>query len=128
MPSAAEHQAKANHNLAFLSSIKDPAYGDWMAVVIFYAAVHLVEKVFAITGDHSKDHAERNMNVRRRLKQIHRHFRALYNLSLVSRYQEASKFGLSPSDVQTILIDTHLKAIQTFVAAVSPPSAAPPGT
>jgi len=46
MPSASEHQIKASHNRAFLNSITDPAFCDWMAVAAFYTAVHLVEQLF----------------------------------------------------------------------------------
>jgi hypothetical protein len=117
MPNAAEHQAKVAHNKAFLQTIIDPRFCDWMAVVAFYAAVHLVEQVFALTAQHSHDHRGRNKAVREQLRPIHSHFRALYNLSMVARYQQASKFNLNAAAVQAGAIGTRLTAIENYVAS-----------
>jgi hypothetical protein len=117
MPNAAEHQAKVAHNLAFLQTINDPAYCDWMAVVTFYTAVHLVEQLFALKGQHSQDHRGRNQNVRKNLRQIHQHYRPLYNLSMVARYQQAAKFNLNAATVKAKMIDHHLQEITKFVTA-----------
>jgi hypothetical protein len=46
MATAAEHQEKANRHLRFLNQISDE-FPDWLAVVAFYAAVELVEKLLA---------------------------------------------------------------------------------
>src|SRR5260370_32852291 len=108
MPSASEHQIKASHNRAFLNSITDPAFCDWMAVAAFYTAVHLVEALFALQGQHSKDHRGRNRAVRSKLRPIHKHYRSLYNLSMVARYYEASKFKLTAPLVKSQVIDTRL--------------------
>jgi hypothetical protein len=122
MPSAAEHQAKVAHNKAFLQSITDPVFCDWMAVAAFYIAVHLVEQVFALTGQHSQDHRGRNKSVRKQLRPIHSHFRSLYNLSMVARYQESSKFNLNAAAVQGTVVGTRLAAIESFVALrLAPP-------
>lgn len=129
MPSAAEHQAKAAHNRAFLNTITDPTYCDWMAVVAFYVAVHLVERLFALQGRHNQDHRGRNRAVRRQLRPIHRNYRALYNLSMVARYMEASKFNLTAAVVRTTVIDLHLAEIEKYVvaAAAAPILPHPPG-
>jgi len=127
MPSASEHQIKANHNRAFLNSITDPAFCDWTAVAAFYTAVHLVEQLFALQGLHSQDHRSRNREVRIRLRPIPKHYRPLYNLSMVARYRESSKFQLTASAVQSLTIGTHLVAIESYVAAqVSGPASTPP--
>src|ERR1700687_3653504 len=129
MPSAADHQIKIQHNHAFLASITDPAFCDWMAVVAFYIAVHSVEKLFAFLGQHSKDHRGRNKAVRVQLRPIHRHFRALYNVSMVVRYEESSRFNLSAQLVHSDLINGRLAEIEKFVAAKTAPPGlpAPPG-
>src|SRR5258707_7747576 len=102
MPSAAEHHAKAVHNRAFLATITDPAFCDWMAVAAFYIAVHLVERVLALQGHHNKDHRGRNKAVRTKLRQIHSHYRALYNLSMVPQYKEVKGFKWPVTAVQSI--------------------------
>jgi hypothetical protein len=117
MPSASEHQIKANHNRAFLNSITDPAFCDWKAVAAFYTAVHLVEQLFALQGLHSQDHRSRNRQVRVRFRPIHKHYRPLYNLSMVARYRESSKFRLTASAVESLTIGTHLVAIGNYVTA-----------
>jgi hypothetical protein len=90
-----------------------------MATAAFYTAVHLVEKLRALRGQHSLDHPERNQTVRRDYPRIHRHYRELYNWSLVARYSGISDFTLSAADVRHILIGRHLVAIEKFVAAQS---------
>ncbi len=127
MPSASEHQIKANHNRAFLNSITDPAFCDWMAVAAFYTAVQLIEQLFALQGLHSQDHRSRNREVRIRLRPIHKHYRPLYNLSMVARYRESSKFQLTANAVQSLTIGTHLVAIENYVTAqLSGPGSTPP--
>lgn len=119
MASDREHQEKADHNRAFLNSIAADEYCDWIAVVAFYAAVHLVEKLRALRGQHSQDHQERNTAVRGDFRRIHRHYRELYNWSLVARYDMTKDFRLSAKDVRTILVDQHLVEIEKFVASQS---------
>lgn len=62
MASEAAHLAKADSNQSFLETIGDE-YPDWLAIVAFYKAVHLVEALFAKEGRQSKSHYGRNMQV-----------------------------------------------------------------
>src|SRR5260370_4044084 len=102
MPSASEHQIKASHNRAFLNSITDPAFCDWMAVAAFYTADHLVEQLFALQGLHSQDHRSSNREGRARLRPIDKHFRPLYNLSIDARSRESPRFPLTASACQSL--------------------------
>jgi hypothetical protein len=90
MPSADEHQRQADHNTRFLETIDQDEDIDWFAVVAFYVAVHLIEKLRALRGEHSLDHVDRNSFVIDHHPTIHVYFRELYNLSRIARY------GISP--------------------------------
>ena len=126
MPNAAEHQAKVVHNLKFLASITDPAFCDWLAVVAFYSAVHLVEQLCALQGHHNQDHRGRNRIIRQKFRAIHKHYRPLYNLSMVARYYQASKFKMAAATVKAKMIDHHLEEIKKFVVAKTNPPVLPP--
>ena len=69
MGTAAEHDEKARHHLQFLGEISDQ-YPDWLATVAFYAAVELVERLFAQHRVHSRGHEDRNQSVQRRYPSI----------------------------------------------------------
>lgn len=126
MGTTAQHQAKADHHLAFLRTIPDD-FPDWLATVAFYAAVELVERLLAERDLHSKSHEDRNQCIRRDFRRIHKDFKALYNASLECRYGCRERC-LSTSEVQEKLIDGALHHVQTFVASRSSPAGpkAPP--
>ena len=86
MPSADEHQRQADHNVQFLQTIDQDDFIDWFATVAFYAAVHLIEKLRAVRGEHSVDHVDRNTFVIDHHPTIHVYYRDLYNLSRTARY------------------------------------------
>lgn len=117
MGTPTEHQSKADHNLAFLKTISDD-YPDWMATAAFYVAVQLIEKLLAERGVHSADHQQRKNSVRREFPSIQKAYNALYNASLVARYDQPSQ-ALPVSDVRRVLIDRHLDHIVKFAKSHS---------
>jgi hypothetical protein len=116
MPTADEHQGQAEHNLRFLQTVDSAEFCDWMAVVAFYVAVHLVERLRALAAGHSIDHADRNEFVRNDHPAIHVHYRELYNVSLIVRYGVGPFHWLVPENVSG-----HLEEIQRYVAEYVPP-------
>jgi hypothetical protein len=108
---------------------------EWAAVVAFYAAVHLIERLAAAEPTrpvHHRTHTQREDYLRR-----HRQHRALLtdyvalqSASEVSRYGTVNQFNTlySAAIVQSQLIDTHLFAIENYVTAhfAPPPPPAPP--
>jgi hypothetical protein len=86
MPTADEHQRQADHDTRFLETIDQDEFVDWLAVVAFYIAVHLIEKLRALRGEHSVDHTDRNAFVIDHHQPIQAYFRDLYNLSRIARY------------------------------------------
>jgi hypothetical protein len=118
MPSADDHQRQADHNLRFLATIDTDEFCDWMAVVAFYVAVHLVEKLRAAVGEHSADHPDRNEFVRAHHHPIHVYYRDLYNISLLVRSGTGPYNWLVPERVSD-----SLQEIQRYVlASASPPA------
>jgi hypothetical protein len=95
MPNSAAHVAQYRHNLDVLAapvfSLDNPENLDWAATIIFYCAVHLVEKVLADSQNpfHCENHNERRraFTRERRLRQIAAQYHALYNQSIRARYQ-----------------------------------------
>jgi hypothetical protein len=114
MGTATQHEEKARHHLQFLGTISDD-YPDWLATVAFYAAVELIELLFADHDDfHSQNHEDRNRSIHQRFPRLAKPFKALYNASLDSRYQ-AMEHWLSAEEVRRELVDRRLAHIKSFV-------------
>jgi hypothetical protein len=131
MPNSQQHRDKANHNRAFLNTIDVQQYPDWAAVVAFYTAVHLVERLRTRMslqyGQHSTDHQDRLGFVQGHHRPIHTPYFHLYNAGFIARYETVHSFNtkFSAADVQTVLIDQHLVAIEQHVASAFAPPPAP---
>lgn len=137
MPSSAEHQAKALANRVFLDSGLAAVSSEWAAVVAFYAAVHLVERLAAAEPRgpvHHRTHVARVAWLARHRphRTIFNDYAALQDAAEVSRYGTVNQFRsmYTAAAVQSQLIDTHLAAIERYVTThfAPPPPAAPTGT
>ena len=130
MPSAAQHQAKADRNRVYLDSGLAAIHPDWAAVVAFYAAVHLVEKLAALERSgpiHNASHSGRQrwLTAHRQHRRIFREYEELKRASELSRYGTINQFeqAYDSASVQSQLIDVHLAAIEAYVHLLtSPPS------
>jgi hypothetical protein len=113
MPSAEEHQERADHNAAFLATIDTDEFADWAAVVAFYAAMHLIEKLRAYLGQHSEKHADRGKFIldRPEFASLDFPYNQLFTYALKARYQAGPHHWLRPDN-----IFAHLEVIQEFVA------------
>lgn len=94
MAAEADHIALANRNhdtLLFLLS-KVEQYSEWVAIVAFYKAVHVVEAVFAHDlQKHSSSHAIREgWLLQSKYKSIWKSYYHLSNASRIARYLEVS--------------------------------------
>jgi hypothetical protein len=131
MPNSKQHSDKAAHNKRFLTTITTADFPDWAAVVAFYTAVHLVERLRTReqnqTDQHSTDHQNRNEFIQKRHRNIHAAFHALYNASLIARYQTLEKFRrtFTVKAVQDSLIATYLESVQKYVDTQFGTNAAP---
>ena len=111
MANEKDHFARAAHNERFLGTVSDE-FADWLAIIAFYVAVHLVESFFARHERHSRGHRERNEYLKRRYRDIYREFYPLYNYSLFVRYDCGKA---DAKYVRKALIDKRLPAIRALL-------------
>lgn len=88
MPSKEEHLLKAERNQKFAETLTATQYLDWAVTVLFYAALHYVDAVLAVSGIDPNDHTERQDAIVRNitLKRIYPEYRTLEVLSRNARY------------------------------------------
>jgi hypothetical protein len=131
MPNSQQHRDKANHNRAALNSLDLGVCPDWVAVVAFYTAVHLVERLRTrqpkSSDQHSVDHQDRLQFVQSHHRSILTDYRELFNASLIARYETLNSFTIkySQSDVRNVLVDRCLVVIEQYVAKIFAPPPAP---
>lgn len=134
MPSSKEHKEKAERNRRTLDHlIASGGNPEWIAVVAFYTALHLVERLAARENLHHSKHPDR-LDYLTRHKQhraLHPHFQAIFDASLVARYGTVNQFAKAypATTVVDVLINKHLAAIEAYVAAnFTPPAGHAPST
>lgn len=117
MPNSSQHQTKAKSNRSFLDTIDCDAHPDWAAVVAFYTAVHLVERLRALDGRHSVNHPDRLEYVQANHRAIHFEFHQLLNVSKLARYESNADFfaQLSSAEVREKVVGEWLSAIEQYV-------------
>jgi len=87
MATEADHLRQANHNQRFLASLDSATFPDWAATVMFYIAVHLVQRLFCVKGGDGGSHDKRNRTLRRLYPKVWREYHKLYAYSRVARYR-----------------------------------------
>lgn len=122
MPGKSDHEKAARENwkaLNFLASRIDD-FPQWVTCVAFYTAVHVVEAIFADEGHHSDDHADRNQTLKqKRFQHVWKHYRPLWNDSLIARYLEDDAGNvyplfsqyMPPEQVKSVHVDHNLVQI-----------------
>jgi hypothetical protein len=137
VPNSSEHQTKARLNRAFLNANGGLAGGDnaWVAVVAFYTALHLVERLAAResihhTGAGAHGKRLRYLDTHAQHDVIYQNYLELKTAAEIARHGTVAQFtrAYPGNTTQTILIDTHLVAIETYVDRVfaPPPANTPP--
>ncbi len=124
MPTAEEHLAIARRNERTLTYLlKDPRHhSEWIATVAFYTALHYVEAVFYCdmerTHGHNHETRDHLLKSDRRYQNIYRHYRPLWEASVVARYMELqgetrlfSEY-LPPDQVEAQLVDHRLHQLK----------------
>jgi hypothetical protein len=126
MPSADQHRKKAESNRKFLDTISLDDYPDWVVAVAFYTAVHLVERLRAISGHgDSTGHEDRMAYVQEFHAAIHTAYHVLQNASMLARYQSnATFFGqFQRETIAERLVGVYLLEIENYVGAFQKPAA-----
>lgn len=117
MPSKEEHLAKATRNESFADSLaRNTKYFDWAVTVLYYAAVHYVDAVLAVSSAHPEKHTERHALIATNgtLKRVYKEYRQLESVSRNARYRAlpvgASDWtkAIQAFDVLRGYIRTHL--------------------
>jgi bisphosphoglycerate-independent phosphoglycerate mutase (AlkP superfamily) len=89
LPSKDAHIKKAERNEKFAEFLASKThYLDWAITVLFYAALHYVDAVLAVSLADPEDHKERKaqMAVNETLKRVYREYRIVETASWNSRY------------------------------------------
>ena len=128
MPSKEAHVRAALENKKAIDYLGERVddFPQWVVTIAFYKALHIVEAVFAgdpkSTQAHTDDHHSRNRVLKRdrRYEKLWRHYRPLYNDSLIARYLrdndnqptfDVFSQYLNPDDVRKKHLDHNLVQI-----------------
>ena len=125
MPSKSEHLDVARENVAAMRHLHGAGdrFARWMTTTVFYAAVHVVEAVFAeIEGSHSENHHERNARLRgdRRYRNLWQHYKRLLRESMIARYLESDHPRANVDDFRTaeaVIRELHGHHLKQIVAS-----------
>jgi len=134
MPCDSEHLALAAHNQDLINHLIPSLdrFADWVTVVAFYKAVHIVEAVFfkSHPEKHGRNHENREylLKATNHYQQIYRFYRPLWSASTVARYLEdhttRTEYGsfaeyMTPAIVQSRILGHYLvqleKAAERFL-------------
>jgi len=100
MPDASEHIKAACHNIEAINYLlNEPIFSDWVAVVLFYASLHIVDAILFVDPKTTKNHGETH-NIRKdilkgttRYGNIYKHYAPIERASYIARYCENRKTG-----------------------------------
>jgi hypothetical protein len=105
-----QHREKADRIGRFVESIQSLGFPDWLAIAMFYRALHLVEMMLASKGRHTINHNERREVLRSGFPEILRQFKPLYNYSLLCRYRFVP---MKAADIAPL--EARLENLKTFI-------------
>jgi len=113
MPLTDKHNEKYVHNKRLLNNSNfRNAFSDWFVTVLFYGAVHLVERELTAYNHHSKTHNDRRMWVARTpsLKEVSAAYESLYIQSRRARYECVKMTSQDVEKAEELFekIETHL--------------------
>ncbi len=116
MPEQQAHRAKAKHNQGLIEKIGDE-FADWLVIAAFYKAVHIVEMLRAVEGQHSRGHYGRNGRntyLETEHPSIWVEYFPIYNLSIRARYYCTR---INVDKVRSELVGKRLPALERLVEA-----------
>lgn len=117
MPEIDSHINLAVHNIDCACHLnKTPRFHDWAATVGFYAALHVIEAVFANEKPvlHGQCHQRREQLLKQKHQDLYIPYHALRQAADVARYLDRSEcFAtfMTPVQVQTVLLQDKLPKI-----------------
>lgn len=139
MPDKDGHLAVAGRNQELIDRLLPVIdhYPDWVAVIAFYKALHIVDAVLFVDNyrEHggSHDNRDRILKTTNRYQNLYRHYRPLFAASLVGRYLECGGREyrlfteyLSPQKVKDIILGHHLRQLEVSAEKIIGPLKPPP--
>lgn len=126
MPSAKRHKA-ASQEAIEAYGFNLPSYPGWATVMLFYAAIHRLERLFAEDGVHNPDHKSRNDYLKSECSSIWPEYNLLKGESTKARYLANGGFSLNADQVQTRLFEKAYKVIDKYVEGRLKAKATPTG-
>ena len=129
MPSKEAHLkiAERNSNTILYLTEQQNDHSEWITVIAFYRALHLVEALFSqnpkIEHCHTHQAREQRLKTVKRYNHIYKHYRPLYSASPVARYLEDNRRNtfttfseyLSPERIISEIVGHRLLQIEKSV-------------
>jgi len=113
LPIQPEHISKAERNEKFAETVSKTAYLDWAVTVYFYAALHYVDAVLAVSGIHPDSHTQRvdAIGANITLSVVRPEYRLLETLSQNARYRamKIENSDLQKSQDSFSILRAHLR-------------------
>ena len=122
MPRIEAHLAAVEENLAAYKAMPE-AHPGWRAVMLFYAAVHLVEADCALSNRHHHEHVEREQYIRATYgKTFWQHYSRLKNEAQKARYLVLDPFHRSAAFVGKTMFSLTAEQVhnQLYLMAYCP--------
>jgi uncharacterized protein (UPF0332 family) len=114
LPRQQEHISKAERNEKFADTVSGTAYLDWAVTILFYAALHYVDAILAVSGVHPDSHSQRGdaMGANATLLVVRHEYRILETLSQNARYRSMKIDGpdLKEAKDQFSVLRAHLRS------------------
>lgn len=138
MPDKDSHLAVANRNRVLIDQLLAAGnqHAEWVAVIAFYRALHLVDAVLFVEhpARHGGSHEQRNqlLKTTRKYANLNKYYRPLFAASLVARYLKAEGQGyrtfeayMSGDDVVNELLNHYLKQVEKSAEKIIGPLVSP---
>lgn len=120
MPSRRLHRgAAARHLRAYRSTIK--RFPDWAAVMLFYAALHILESAFDTEGFHGTTHGDREYYIKKRHGSVWPAYHRLQTESMKARYMHGGRFFMNARAVDGELRRRKLADVRAHVRTLLAP-------
>ena len=122
MPTAKQHRAAAARHLrAYRATVNK--HPDWGAVMLFYAALHLLESAFDKIGIHNTTHSKRELFIKSSAVHsgIWPAYHRLETESMKTRYLQGGSFCMNAKAVDSELRRGKLAEVRRHVRAVLHP-------
>lgn len=114
MPTKDQHNQKAERNENFAKRIAEKTgYYDWAVTVLFYAALHYVDAILAVSRIDPHKHEERQDSIQKNdtLRRVYGEYRMLEALSRNARYYavEIDNGDWHEAEVEFNALRAHLR-------------------